>query len=673
MGSRVISAVLTLKDRDFSSNIARAAARADDLGRGVAYVGNRIQSFGRTASSAFKNVATNVAKVSFAGMAAGAAALTTGVTSSIIEMDSAFSRLEAKTGTTGAKLEGLESAAKDVFVSGFGESITQVADDVAALSSMFDDLNGNQIAELAKGVSTISELWGEEVQDIGKTVSTMTKTFDGLSASKALDILTVSFKQTGDMSKDLLDTFNEYSTQFKALGYDAEGFAATLIAGAKSGVFNFDKLADAAKESFLKLGEGSDDTIAALKLMGLDANKVMSDIAQGGDTANQAFMAVSTAIGTIEDPAKRNQAAIAAFGTPLEDLGPQFQTFFSDVKRDLGDFEGATQRAADSMQNNFSTRITQAWRELTVGIADMVSDGSGKEFLDGLATTAENLVPKIQDLVEQAFDFANSIRDNWGPIKEIVIGIGTAVGTFAAVMGGLKVISFITTLIQGFRTAMAAATASQWALTTATLASPWTWVAVGIAAVVAAGVLLYRNWDTVKEKAVQLWDKTKDVFGKIFDWASQKISPVTNFFKGLADKFNEFKNAITSFKLPDWVSSIGSTISGAASKVKNMLPSFDVGTNKVASDMTANIHKGEMIIPARQAERLRQQGVNIDNIDKIKGGRSNSTTTTTATTVTNKNSNAKNNVEIHIHSTGTTTAQVIKELVPQLKLVLANL
>ena len=679
MGSRVISAVLTLKDKDFSSNIARAAARADDLGRGVAHVGNTIQRFGRSATDAFKNVARSAANVSFAGMAAGAAALSAGVVSQIIEMDDAFGRLEARTGATGAELKGLESVAKDVFRAGFGESLTQVADDVATLSATFDNLNDKQLTEVAKGAATIGKAWGFEVKEVGKAVSTMTKTFDGLSESKALDLMTTAFQETGDMSDDLLDTFNEYSTQFKALGYDAEGFTATLIAGAKSGAFNFDKLADSAKEGFLKLGEGSKDTTEALKLMGLDADQVMKDIATGGEDAQKAFMAVSTAIGTIEDPAERNAAAIAAFGTPLEDLGPQFQTFFSDVNQDMGNFEGATQRAADAMQNSFGSRMTQVWRDLKLSIAEMASDGSGKEFLDGLASTAESLVPKIQELVQKALDFAGTIRDNWTPIKETVIGIGTAVGTFALVMGGLKVVSFITTLINGFKLAMQAATIGQWAMNTAMLASPMTWVAAGIAAVVAAGVLLYRNWDTVKKKAGELWAKLQDnpllalvagPFGAIIG----AVAALSKHFGSVKKVFNEFKNAITSFKVPKWVSTIGGAISGAASKVKDMLPSFDVGTNKVASDMTANIHKGEMIIPARQAERLRQQGVNINNIDKVKGGKgSGGNTTTTTTTVTNSNTRAKNNVNVNIYSNGTTTAQVIKEIVPQLKLVLANL
>jgi len=176
-------------------------------------------------------------------------------------------------------------------------------------------------------------------------------------------------------------------------------------------------------------------------------------------------------------------------------------------------------------------------------------------------------------------------------------------------------------------------------------------------------VLLYKNWDTVKAKAGQLWAKVKEAFGGIYNWGVNKIQPVVNFFRNLADKFNQFKSAISRFKPPKWVSTIGSTISSAVKKAKN---SFDVGTNHVPYDMVANIHQGEMIIPARQSAKLRQAGVTIDNIDRI---------TEPTKVITNNNSQTSGPTVIiqNINAKGITAAEVIEELVPQLKLKLANM
>ena len=63
--------------------------------------------------------------------------------------------------------------------------------------------------------------------------------------------------------------------------------------------------------------------------------------------------------------------------------------------------------------------------------------------------------------------------------------------------------------------ATAALTAAQWALNAAFVATPFGWIVLGLAAVVAGGVALYKNWETVKTTAVSLWNKVKEVFSGI--------------------------------------------------------------------------------------------------------------------------------------------------------------
>lgn len=70
-------------------------------------------------------------------------------------------------------------------------------------------------------------------------------------------------------------------------------------------------------------------------------------------------------------------------------------------------------------------------------------------------------------------------------------------------------------------------TAATWAWTAALLANPITWIVLGIGALVAAGVALYRNWDTVKEKIGQAWDWIAEK-GK---WLLDKLKPVIDALK----------------------------------------------------------------------------------------------------------------------------------------------
>lgn len=88
--------------------------------------------------------------------------------------------------------------------------------------------------------------------------------------------------------------------------------------------------------------------------------------------------------------------------------------------------------------------------------------------------------------------------------------------------------------------ATGAATTAQGALNTVMAANPIGAVILAVEALVAAGILLWKNWDTVKAKAGELWTKVKTVFGGVrdaitgaFDAAKKKVK---GFFSWLDDK-----------------------------------------------------------------------------------------------------------------------------------------
>lgn len=82
-------------------------------------------------------------------------------------------------------------------------------------------------------------------------------------------------------------------------------------------------------------------------------------------------------------------------------------------------------------------------------------------------------------------------------------------------------------------------TAAQWALNAAMSANPIGLIIIAIAALVAVGVLLWKNWDTVKRSAGDLWVNVKTAFGGIGDAISGAFDRAKNAVKGVFDWFGE--------------------------------------------------------------------------------------------------------------------------------------
>lgn len=159
--------------------------------------------------------------------------------------------------------------------------------------------------------------------------------------------------------------------------------------------------------------------------------------------------------------------------------------------------------------------------------------------------------------------------------------------------------------------ATTAATAAQWALNAAFVATPIGWIVLGLGALVAAGVALYQNWDTVKAKASELWAKATEVFTGIkdnivgaFDAAKEKVS---GFFSWLDNKISS-------------VPVIGGLYEGgkgAISWVAGKLAGNALGTSYWRGGLTRvnerggeiiNLPSGTQIIPHDVSTRMVQGG-----------------------------------------------------------------
>lgn len=113
-------------------------------------------------------------------------------------------------------------------------------------------------------------------------------------------------------------------------------------------------------------------------------------------------------------------------------------------------------------------------------------------------------------------------------------------GGASALLGMGKIVLTMTGVLGGQTAATGAATAAQTGLNAAMSANPVGAVILLIEGAIAVGVLLYKNWDTVKAKAGEVWNSIKTAFGGIRDSITGAFSAakdkVAGFFSWLDQK-----------------------------------------------------------------------------------------------------------------------------------------
>lgn len=266
----------------------------------------------------------------------------------------------------------------------------------------------------------------------------------------------------------------------------------------------------------------------------------------------------------------------------------------------IGNLKGAWDGLKGTMMTPFLDTVTGGIQDLTSHIQSVDAEQLGLKLKRGFEGTMDVVVPTF-----------NAVKDGISYIQEnkepLIAGLSGIVAGFVA----LKVISTVSGMMTLYQGSAFAATVATHGLNAALRANPIGLVVTAIGLLVAGGVALYRNWDTVKLKAGELWATTKEKFAGIKSSVSDFVQPAIVWFDNLSTKWSNFKNSLTSFKMPGWVSSVGGAISGAASKLSGLVNgSHATGLANVPFDgYRAELHKGESVLTADQSNMLRGLGV----------------------------------------------------------------
>lgn len=558
-GNRVISAVLTLKDKDFTSNAKKATSSTKDMERQLKHSKNTVKDFGKKAGNAMKNVAK--------GAAVGGAAIVAGFGAAFV--------------ATKKVAESFDAVAKNSKKLGVTTDAYQEMDYWAGQ-------NGVSSADMEKAVGRLNQRMGEAAagnEKYSTALSTLGVDMKGVKDGTVSteDAMTQSVKALSEMT-------NEQEKAALASELFGTKLGRELMPALQDGSLSLEDAAKKAEELGIVI---DNDTLQSAEKF----NDTWDDLTR----ATQAF-------------GKKALGAVMPFFQGVMDFAldklPAVQQFMSNAFEKVGSVVStlkdkgvvAFNAIKDAIADNSPT--VENLKGVVADVGDMLQQAFEKAR-PAIEWLSDNGLPLMTDAITGVLDKATSmydyIKEKWSLIGPLVMGVTGAILAYKAgvvlVSGAQKIWGAVTTGVQ-IATAL---------LNGTLLLSPLTWVALGIGAVIAVGVLLWKNWDTIIAKAKDLWSTVKTSFGEMKD-------KVVVWFGDMKDSAVEkFGDIVQSAK--DLPGLIGQGIKDYASKAWDSMK--ELGDNLKKSFMKA-LNMGS---PSKDFKQMGKwvveglvDGLNADNL-----------------------------------------------------------
>ncbi|QZD98138.1 tape measure protein [Microbacterium phage Blett] len=451
-----------------------------DLGELVAFLDLDTSKFDKATDRMPSTLSGKTAAFGAAGLVLGgvvASAMSKGL-SDALSFEDSLATISGSLALTEAESARVGAAAGRVYAQNYGESVEQVQSVVGGVITQIEGMgeaSDSVVDGMTAKVLNYADAFGFETSEAISMVQQLMTSGLATSADEAMDLMTASMQKVPESLRgDMADAITEYGPLLADLGFNGQEAFDLLVSGAERGMYGIDKAGDAVKEFGIRATDMSAASKTAYDALGMNQEEMTNRLLAGGDTAKTAFNEIVTGLQGITDPAAQSQAALALFGTPLEDLGtaniPTFLGSLTSLGDGMADAAGSAEAMGEKMGSSTASQMESMNRQVEIMMSGLMS----------------GLLP----VLNAVFGF---LAENPAVLQAVAL----AIGVLALAFIGLSV--------------------ATWAANAAFLASPITWIILAIVALVAAIIWLVMNWDQVVAWITEVWSGFITWIGEVID------------------------------------------------------------------------------------------------------------------------------------------------------------
>lgn len=387
-----------------------------------------------------------------------------------VEYQQTLNQMKASTNMTEEEIQGLEQIMKDIYTDNFGESIDDVGNSLSVVRTQIKGLNDEDLKDITEDAIALRDTFEYEVNESVRSAKALMDHF-GISGKEAYTLIAQGAQKGLDFSDEFLDNIDEYSVQFKKLGFSAEDMFNIFESGTNAGAFNLDKIGDAVKEFSVRAIDGSNTTVEGFQKLGLNADKMAKKFASGGETAKNEFFEVIQKISAMDNKVEQSIVGVDLFGTMWEDLGPEVVTQLGSIRDGYNKTADTMEKINEVKYDDVSSALEGIKRKLIVSISEPINkdvlpvinkmasdvnwDKVGKkvsEVVGQIVGWIEKWVKKFENLnTEQVLTIAKigafvlAVKPAISIIQGLHSGMKTAVGGFKTFKEAMDVTRGVTT------------------------------------------------------------------------------------------------------------------------------------------------------------------------------------------------------------------------------------